>query len=166
VVDVYDLGRNGTGPLVTRQGHLVRSPGNSTIPLTLWGADWKLKAGDRIGVRVTDNNQDWWLLAAPSLQTVTVRGGSITLPFLRYRRTQTIQGDPGVQLADYLADQQAAAPAAALSGAVNFNLPPELATPKAGSVYTGDYTEPVGGSRTAKQAVLRTRSSHVRRSSR
>jgi hypothetical protein len=26
------------------------------------------------------------------------------LPFLRYRPTQTIQGDPGSQLADYLSD--------------------------------------------------------------
>jgi uncharacterized protein len=145
VVDVYDLGSDGTGPLVTRQGFLVRNPGDSTIPLTLWGADWKLKAGDRIGVRVTDNNQDWWILAAPSMQSVTVRGGSITLPFLRYLRTQTIQGDPGVQLADYLANQTASAPADSVSGAVDFKLPPPLATPKKGSVYTGGYTEPVGG---------------------
>jgi uncharacterized protein len=150
VVDVYDLGADGTGPLITRQGYLVRSPGSSTIPLTLWGADWKLKAGDRLGVRVTDNNQDWWTFAAPSAQSVTVRGGSITLPFLRYRRTQTIQGDPGVQLADYLAQQTASAPADAVSGAVNFNLPPALATPPKGSVYTGGYTEPVGGAQRHK----------------
>ncbi len=145
VVDVYDLGPHGTGPLITRQGHLVRDTGSSTIPLTLWGADWELKAGDRIGVRVTDNNQDWWLMASPSGQSVTVRGGSITLPFLRYRRTQTIQGNPGVQLADYLDEQTASAPADAVRGAVDFNLPPPLATAPKGSVYTGGYTEPVGG---------------------
>jgi putative CocE/NonD family hydrolase len=165
VVDVYDLGRDGTGPLVTRQGYLVRNPGNSTIPLTLWGADWKLHGGDRIGVRVTDNNQDWWILAAPSAQQVTVRGGSITLPFLHYRRTQTIQGDPGVQLADYLANQTATAPADAVSGAVDFNLPPPLATPKPGSVYTGDYTEPVGGAQKSRSATVmrRSRTRHVHR---
>jgi len=150
VVDVYDLGPNATGPLVTRQGYLVRSPGDSTIPLTLWGADWNLKAADRIAVRVTDNNQDWWAFAAPTAQSVTVRSGSITVPFLRYRRTQTIQGDPGVQLADYLAQQTASAPADAVSGAVDFNLPPPLATPKKGSVYTGGYTEPVGGQQKRK----------------
>src|SRR3954468_4593739 len=86
VIDVYQLSKdkNGdwTGPLVTRQGHLVRNAGDSTIPLTLWGADWKLKAGDRIAVRVTDNNQDWFIFARPSGQSVTVRGGSISLPFL------------------------------------------------------------------------------------
>jgi hypothetical protein len=149
VVDVYDLSRdaNGdwTGPLVTRQGHLVRSTGNSTIPLTLWGADWKLKAGDRIAVRVTDNNQDWWLLAAPSSQPVIIRGGSVTLPFLQYLRTQTIQGDPGVQLAPYLATHIATAPAAAVGSEVDFTLPPPMEKTQKNSVYSGGYTEPVGG---------------------
>jgi uncharacterized protein len=127
VIDVYDLSADGkggwTGPLVTRQGHLVRNPGDSTIPLTLWGADWKLKAGDRIAVRVTDNNQDWFLMASPSGQSVTVRGGSISLPFLGRPRTQTIQGDPGVMLAEYLKTHIATAPADAVSSAVDFTLP-------------------------------------------
>jgi hypothetical protein len=150
VVDVYDLSKdqngNWTGPLVTRQGHLVRSTGDSTIPLTLWGADWKLKAGDRIGVRVTDNNQDWWLMAAPSAQSVTVRGGSITLPFLANRRAQTIQGDPGVQLKSYLATHIATAPADAVASATDFTLPPALKDVAQDSVYSGGFTEPVGGS--------------------
>jgi hypothetical protein len=76
---------------------------------------------------------------------VTVRGGAVSLPFLRYRRTETIQGDPGVQLADYLAEQQASAPADALSSAVDFNLPPPLEDPPAGSVFTGGYVEPPSG---------------------
>ena len=92
-------------PLITRQGHLVRERGRLDDPARRCGRrTGSSKAGHRIGVRVTDNNQDWWLLAAPTLQTVMVRGGSVTLPFLRYRRTQTIQGDPGIQLAGYLSD--------------------------------------------------------------
>ena len=148
-IDVYDLSPDGnggwTGQLVTRQGHLVRNAGKSTVPLTLWGADWKLKAGDRIAVRVTDNNQDWWLAASPSAQPVSVRGGSITLPFLRHRRTQTIQGDPGVQLADYLATHIATAPTDAVAGAEDFTLPPPMIAAEKGSPYTGGYREPVGG---------------------
>jgi len=150
VIDVYDLTKdaNGdwTGPLVTRQGHLVRNPGNSTIPLTLWGADWKLKAGDRIAVRVTDNNQDWWIMASPSGQPVTVGGGSVTLPFLQNLRTQTIQGDPGVQLAPYLETHIATAPAGAVTSAAPFTLPPPMKKTSRGSVFSGGYTEPVGGS--------------------
>ncbi len=148
VVDLYDLDadKNGgwTGPLVARQGYLVRKAGTSTIPLRLWGADWKFSPGDRIAVRVTDNNQDWWT-ATPSGQTVSVQGGSIRIPFLRHRRTQTIQGKPGVQLHEYLTNHVATAPADAVAKASRFTLPPRMIAPLAGSPYTGDYTEPVGG---------------------
>jgi uncharacterized protein len=139
-VDVYDLDANGTGPLITRQAHMIRGGGNYSIPLELWSADWKLKAGHRIGVRVTDNNQDFWLLAVPTLQNVVVRGGRVTLPFLKYRRTQTIQGDPGVQLAGYLSDTVSVPAATLATSQANFTLPPALKTAPAGSVYTGGYT--------------------------
>jgi uncharacterized protein len=147
VIDVYDLDGNGEGPLISRQGHLVREAGQSSIPLVLWSADWKLAAGHRIGVRVTDNNQDFWLLATPTLQPVTVRGGAVTLPFLRYRRTATIQGDPGVQLQDVL-DDTVTVPADTLaSSETDFTLPPPLKDGPAGSPYTGGYVEPIGGRR-------------------
>jgi putative CocE/NonD family hydrolase len=141
-VDVYDLDANGAGPLITRQGHLVRTPGDSQVRLELWSADWKLAAGHRIGVRVTDNNQDWWLLASPSLQDVSVRGGSVTLPFLKYRRTQTIQGDPGVQLEDYLADTVSVPADTLASSQADFTLPPPMKTASSGSVYSGGYKAP------------------------
>jgi predicted acyl esterase len=142
-VDVYDLDAGGTGPLITRQGHLVRSPGDSAIRLELWSADWRLAAGHRIGVRVTDNNQDWWLLASPTLQTVAVNGGTVTLPFLRYRRTQTIQGDPGIQLEGYLSDTVSVPADTLASSQADFTLPPPLQAAPKGSVYTGGYTESV-----------------------
>ena len=145
VVDVYDLDGNGTGPLISRQGHLVRNAGASTLHLDLWSADWKLAAAHRIGVRVTDNNADWWAFAVPTVQKVTVAGGSVTLPFLHYRRTETIQGDPGVQLASYL-QSRVSVPANVLNASqVDFALPPALADAPAGSVYAGGYVEPVGG---------------------
>jgi len=120
VVDVYDLDANGAGPLITRQGHLIRASGPLT--LDLWSADWKLKAGHRIGVRVTDANTDWWL-HVPTKQTVTVSGGSITLPFLAAPHSDTIAGDPGTQLASYLAES-VTVPAATVQ-----NSQAEFATP-------------------------------------
>ena len=102
VLDVYDLDASGTGPLITRQGHLIRKSG--TIDLDLWSADWKIPAGHRIGVKVADANGDWWV-HVPTKQTVTVSGGSFSLPFLPAARdTGTIQGDPGTQLAGYLSE--------------------------------------------------------------
>ena len=66
VVDVYDLDRDGTGPLITRQAHMIRDERRLEIPLDLWSADWKIPAGHRIGVKVADINTDFWLFAAPT----------------------------------------------------------------------------------------------------
>ena len=95
VVDVYDLDRDGTGPLITRQAHMIYGSGQSKIPLDLWSADWKIPAGHRIGVKVTDNNTDFWLLAAPTLQDVTVNGGQVTLPVPGPRAHEDDPGRPG-----------------------------------------------------------------------
>ena len=122
VVDVYDLDQNGTGPLVTRQGFLARSAGEKT--LDLWSADWKIPAGHRIAVRVTDANEDWWI-HTPLFDTVDVVGGSVTLPFLTYERTDTIQGDPGTQLEGYLNETITVPPETLRdSESPSFNLPP------------------------------------------
>jgi uncharacterized protein len=101
VVDVYELDESGTGPLITRQGFLARTSGAKT--LDLWSADWKIPAGHRIVVRVTDANEDWWV-HQPLFDTVQVVGGSVTLPFLTYQRPGTIQGEPGTQLEGYLSE--------------------------------------------------------------
>jgi uncharacterized protein len=121
VVDVYDLDEYGIGPLITRQGFLARSSGEKT--LELWSADWKLAAGHRIAVRVTDANSDWWI-HTPLFGTVKVVGGSVTLPFLTDERTATIQGDPGTQLAGYL-DQTITVPPETMRDSVSpaFQLP-------------------------------------------
>jgi uncharacterized protein len=122
VVDVYDLNENGVGPLLTRQGFLARSSGEKT--LDLWSADWKIPAGDRIGVRVTDANEDWWI-HMPLFDTVQVVGGSVTLPFLTFTRPDTIQGDPGTQLEGYLGETITVPPETVQSSeSDSFALPP------------------------------------------
>jgi hypothetical protein len=122
VVDVYDLDEFGIGPLVTRQGFLVRSSGEKT--LDLWSADWKFPAGHRIAIRVTDANEDWWV-HTPLFDTVNVVGGSVTLPFLTYTRPDTIQGDPGTQLEEYMNDTETVPPETMRESVdPSFNLPP------------------------------------------
>ena len=123
VVDVYDLDEYGIGPLVTRQGFLARSSGAKT--LDLWSADWKIPAGHRIAVRVTDANEDWWI-HTPTFDDVRVAGGSVTLPFLGQRRTETIQGDPGTQLEGYLSETITVPPETVRDSVdPGFALPPE-----------------------------------------
>jgi uncharacterized protein len=151
VVDVYDLDRDGTGPLITRQAHMIRESGDSEIPLDLWSADWKIPAGHRIGVKVADINTDFWLFAAPTMQDVTVNGGQITLPFLRTERTKTIQGDPGVQLESYLSDT-VTVPAETMesSQSDSFTFPPRQRGDKDSGGVVGPAQPPVEGSVTTK----------------
>ncbi len=153
VVNVYDLDRDGTGPLITRQAHMIRESGDSEVPLDLWSADWKIPAGHRIGVKVADINTDFWLFAAPTMQDVTVNGGQITLPFLRTERTKTIQGDPGVQLESYLSDT-VTVPAETMesSQSDSFTFPPRQRGDKdsGGVVVAGPAQPPVEGSVTTK----------------
>jgi hypothetical protein len=148
VVDVYDLDRNGTGPLITRQAHMIYGTGQSKIPLDLWSADWKIPAGHRIGVKVTDNNTDFWLLASPTMQTVTVTGGAVTLPFLGRERTTTIQGDPGTQLQSYMS-RTVTVPSETIenSESDSFALPPQQKGDTTdGTVSAGPAQSPVEGS--------------------
>jgi hypothetical protein len=146
VIDVYDLDRTGTGPLITRQAHMIY--GSGQIPLDLWSADWKLATGHRIGIKVTDNNTDFWLLAAPTMQTVTVNGGQITLPFLGRERTTTIQGDPGTQLQGYLSETVTVPPETIESSeSASFTLPPrQKGDTGDGTVTAGPAQAPVEGS--------------------
>ncbi len=147
VVDVYDLDKSGTGPLITRQAHMIRNAGSSQIPLELWSADWKLASGHRIGVKVTDNNPDFWMLAVPTMQTVTVEGGAITLPFLGRERTDTIQGDPGTQLQGYLSNAVTVPPATVAAAQSNsFALPPRQKGDKGSAVTAGPAQAPIEGS--------------------
>ena len=149
VVDVYDLDPTGTGPLITRQGHMIY--GNGQIPLDLWSADWKIPAGHRIGVRVTDANSDWWT-NVPTMQDVTFYGGQVTLPFLGTKRTKTIQGDPGTQLQGYLAETVTVPPETIESSqSDSFTLPPKMKGDKGSTVVVaGPAQSPVRGTVTTK----------------
>jgi uncharacterized protein len=123
VVDVYDLDEFGIGPLITRQGFLARSSGKMT--LDLWSADWKIPAGHRIAVRVTDANEDWWI-HMPLFDTVKIVGGSVALPFLTYERPERIQGNPGTQLEEYLSETITVPPETVRdSVSQSFKLPPK-----------------------------------------
>ncbi len=59
VVDVYDLdsGRNAT--LISRGAYLLS--GNELVTMDLYGDDWKIPAGHRVGVLVTGANAEWWV---------------------------------------------------------------------------------------------------------
>ena len=151
VIDVYDLSQdeNGdwTGPLVTRQGHLVRNPGRLDDPADALGR--RLEAQGRRPHRGARDRQQPGLVADGRAERPARdrprRLDHAAVP-RSYLRTQTIQGDPGVQLAPYLETHIATAPADAVElERSDFTLPPALKKAPKNSAYSGGYTEPVGG---------------------
>jgi predicted acyl esterase len=99
VGDVYDLDKDGNAQLISRGAYLL--PGSGKVSFDLYGDDWTMPAGHRLGVLVTGANAEWWL-HAPTGQQVTVKSASIALPFLGCRRTASIEGGPSVKLEDYV----------------------------------------------------------------
>jgi pimeloyl-ACP methyl ester carboxylesterase len=98
VADVYDIDKNGIATLISRGAYLAPSAGK--IGFDLYGNDWTMPAGHRLGVLLNGANSEWWA-HVPTGQQVTVKSASITLPFLGCRRSSFIQGDPSVKLESY-----------------------------------------------------------------
>ncbi|WP_051324452.1 CocE/NonD family hydrolase [Candidatus Solirubrobacter pratensis] len=101
VADVYDIDAGNQATLISRGADLLNGAGSTTFDL--YGDDWKLPAGHRVGVLLTSANAEWWL-HVPTLGTVDVAAARIELPFLRCTRTATIEGGPSVKLDSYRAE--------------------------------------------------------------
>jgi predicted acyl esterase len=128
--DVYDVDAAGKAILISRTASLVGSTGK--LDLRMYGDDWILPAGHRIGVLLSSSNAEWWS-HVPTQQTVTVTGGTISLPFLRYERTKTIQGDPSIKLKSYKASAPFTVDQATIAAGTQpgFVTPPPLTKRKA-----------------------------------
>ena len=97
----------------------------------------------------------WYIARGTGFVAVVMLTVSVALGILTTMRwsaprwprfvTATLHKNISLLSVAFLATHIATAPADAVNGAVDFNLPPPLASPKKGSVYTGGYTEPVGG---------------------
>jgi predicted acyl esterase len=82
-VDTYDIDPSGNALLLGRSGGLI---GDGHISWDLYGNDWHIPAGHRVGVRVGTIDSEWWMTQLGSLAIVQVTGGTITLPFLKHAR--------------------------------------------------------------------------------
>ncbi len=98
VVDVYDLDQSGTGPLITRQGYLVRQRRQGHARPLVGRLEGRAGPPDR---RPRDRRQR--RLVDPRSRPLgdghgRRRHGDAAVP-APSERTRTIQGDPGTQLA-------------------------------------------------------------------
>jgi uncharacterized protein len=124
VADVYDVAPDNKAILISRSAYLLQGPG--TVSFDMYGDDWIIKAGHRIGVLITSSNAEWWL-HVPTNTTVTIGGGSITLPFLRYSRPDRLPGRISLKLDSYLG----AAPFAVADNVISAATTAAFALPKA-----------------------------------
>ena len=123
--DVYDIDAHNSALLLSRTAYLLPS-GTSHISPEMYGNDWLIPAGHRIGVLVTTANSEWWS-PTPSMSTVSLLSGTITLPFLSHLRTANLSGykrparlDQWLQDAPFSVDQSTIAS----STSPGFQLPP------------------------------------------
>jgi predicted acyl esterase len=122
--DVYDVDGDGNATLISRGTYLLS--GTGTVSFDLYGDDWVLPAGHRIGVLIGSSNSEWWT-PTPTFQPVTVKSANITLGFLSCARTKFIQGDPSIKLDSYKQD----APFAVDKATIDSNTDPTFPVPPA-----------------------------------
>jgi predicted acyl esterase len=99
VVDTYDLDAKNNATLISR-GAFLLDAGTTDASFDLYGNDWILPKGHRLGVLITSSNSEWWA-HVPTGQSITVNHASITLGYDRCARTHLIQGRSSIFLDDY-----------------------------------------------------------------
>jgi predicted acyl esterase len=65
-VDVYDIDQDRNAALISRGTSLL--PNSGTVGFELYGDDWKLPAGHRLGVLLASSNSEWWAQGDPSVK--------------------------------------------------------------------------------------------------
>ena len=124
VADVYDVDSAGSATLISRGTYLLARSGQ--VSFDLYGDDWKLPAGHRVGVLLTSSNAEWWL-HRPTLQPVAVSSASIALPWRSCTGGAAIEGGPSIKLDSYKAD----APFTVAAGTIAAATDPSFALPAA-----------------------------------
>ncbi|MGA8258233.1 MAG: CocE/NonD family hydrolase [Nocardioides sp.] len=100
---VYDIDRAGRAQLISRGAHLLRTAGDQKVTLSLYGQDWVLRPGHRIGVLLTGADSSWWL-HVPTSSSVQVDRADISLPFLSRDRTRFLPGGSSPRLEEHLTE--------------------------------------------------------------
>jgi hypothetical protein len=112
--------------VLTRAAYAVTRSG--TIAFDLYPQDWTFAAGHRLGLLIA-RSDDEWFLPPPTLTSVQIGGGALSLPFLRYTRSSFLPGHKTKAEEDRL-------PPIDVSGQIGgaeaaFDVPPALTDPPA-----------------------------------
>ena len=90
---LYDVDPKGKARMIAEGAFLIRSQGESRVTYELYPQDWVLREGHRFGVLLSSADTSWFQ-TIPTGQTVTIKGGKIELPFLRFERVPDLEGGP------------------------------------------------------------------------
>ena len=88
---LYDVAPDGKARLISRGGYALRTDGLHAFEL--YPQDWKVKAGNRIGLLIGAGDNPWFK-TVHSLQPVTIDKASLSLPILANPRTEFITEKP------------------------------------------------------------------------
>jgi predicted acyl esterase len=136
--NVYDVAPDGKVTMISRGVQLLRGTGVRSFDLTLYGQDWFIEQGHRIGVLLSSANTDQFQHVA-TRSTVTVLDASIQLPFLTNDRVGFLEGSATPRLEQFLSGSTSTLTAPFIEGAETpFALPAPLAQ--------SDSTEPAATS--------------------
>jgi uncharacterized protein len=89
---LYDISKRGKAQLITRGAYLIREEGK--ISFEMYPQDWKLEKGHRLGFLLSGSDEIWFSSVGVTNTNVDVKGGSVSLPFLRFARTKFVKGGP------------------------------------------------------------------------
>ncbi|MGH2760959.1 MAG: CocE/NonD family hydrolase C-terminal non-catalytic domain-containing protein, partial [Actinomycetota bacterium] len=127
VANLYDVAPGGRATLVSRGATLLRGLGRQLAAIELYGQDWVVRKGHRLGVLVSGANAEWWS-HLPTMTPVGVTSAKIGLPFLRQRRRAFLDGKTTLRLEEHRKNGFVTVPTATMrDGRRTFRLPPPLA---------------------------------------
>ncbi len=92
VAHLYDIDENGEATFVARGAMAPAKTGAQEVSYTLYPQDWRFLAGHRVGIHLSGSDDEWFTPGV-SHTIVTVGGGSVSLPLLRFSRDRFVAGD-------------------------------------------------------------------------
>jgi predicted acyl esterase len=127
--NVYDIAPSGKVTMISRGVQALAGTGLRELSFTLYGQDWLIQAGHRIGVLISGANTDEFQYSGTSTNTpVTVWSAKVRLPFLTFNRTEFLEGYATPRLENYLAGASSVLTTPFMNAVrTTFTLPPPLA---------------------------------------
>ena len=97
--NVYDIAPDGKATMISRGASLLGSEGTVDIPM--YPTEWVFEPGHRVGVLISSSNSEAFL-HQPTNSEVTVAGGVVSIPWLRYKRESFGGGGPAARLSSFV----------------------------------------------------------------